>query len=229
MTHEDEDDAPGSTVCLAHMLVDGHVVDPQTWKDVSTFRKAERKRLYAARQTQSAVERRSASAAISGRLDEMLGDVAGRRIAAFWPIRGEVNLHGWMAGASDRGAQICLPVVVEKNHPVEFHRWTPGSAMAKGFWNIPVPAEPDAIVPDVVIVPLLGVDEDGYRLGNGGGYYDRTLARLGGDVLIIGVGQAFARMKTIFSDALGHCHAQGCSGRRNGFQPFFTLTEPPGR
>jgi 5-formyltetrahydrofolate cyclo-ligase len=81
----------------------------------------------------------------------------------------------------------------------------------------------------VVIVPLLGVDEDGYRLGNGGGFYDRTLARLGGDVLIIGVGQAFARMKTIFSDALGHCHAQGCSGRRNGFQPFFTLTEPPGR
>jgi 5-formyltetrahydrofolate cyclo-ligase len=198
MTHEDEDDAPGSTVCLAHMLVDGHVFDPQTWKDVSTFRKAERKRLYAARQNQTAKERRSASAAISGRLDEMLGDVAGRRIAAFWPIRGEVNLHGWMAGASDRGAQVCLPVVVEKNHPVEFHRWTPGSAMAKGFWNIPVPAHVKRLVPDVVIVPLLGVDEDGYRLGNGGGYYDRTLARLGGEVLIIGVGQAFARMKTIF-------------------------------
>jgi 5-formyltetrahydrofolate cyclo-ligase len=198
MIHEDDEDAPGSTVCLAHMLVDGHVVDPQTWKDVSTFRKSERQRLYAARQAQSADERKSASTAISARLEEMLRDVAGRTIAAYWPIRGEVNLHSWMAGASERGAQICLPVVVEKNQPVEFHRWAPGSAMAKGFWNIPVPEKPDAIVPDVVIVPLLGVDEGGYRLGNGGGYYDRTLARLGGKVLIIGVGQKFVRMKTIF-------------------------------
>lgn len=198
MTHEDEEEAPGSTVCLAHMLVDGHVVDPQTWKDVSTFRKSERKRLYAVRQSQSADERRSASAAIPVKLDEILGDVSGRTIAAYWPIRGEVNLHAWMAAVSTRGGRICLPVVVEKNQPVEFHRWTPGSAMTKGFWNIPVPAEPEAAVPDVVIVPLLGVDERGYRLGNGGGYYDRTLARLGGDKLIIGVGQAFARMKTIF-------------------------------
>ena len=198
MTHEDEDETPGSTVCLAHMLVDGHVIDPQTWKDVSTFRKSERKRLYAARQSQSTDERRSASTAISARLDEMLDDVTGRTIAAYWPIRGEVNLHPWMAAVSARGAQICLPVVVEKNQPVEFHRWRPGSALAKGFWNIPVPAEPDAVIPDVVIVPLLGVDESGYRLGNGGGYYDRTLVRLGGEVLIIGVGQAFARMKTIF-------------------------------
>lgn len=198
MTHEDDEDAPGATVCLAHMLVDGHVVDPQTWKDVSTFRKSERKRLYAARQARSTDERKSASAVISARLDEMLGDVAGRTIAAYWPIRGEVNLHPWMAAVSDRGGKVCLPVVVEKNHPVEFHRWTPGSAMAKGFWNIPVPAGPDPVVPDVVIVPLLGVDGSGYRLGNGGGYYDRTLARLGNDVLIIGVGQAFARMKTIF-------------------------------
>ncbi|MCZ4290002.1 5-formyltetrahydrofolate cyclo-ligase [Hoeflea alexandrii] len=198
MTHEDDEDAPGSTVCLAHMLVDGHVIDPQTWKDVSTFRKSERKRLYAARQTQSADERKSASAAISARLDEMLGDVTGRTIAAYWPIRGEVNLHGWMAAVSERGGKVCLPVVVEKHQPVEFHRWTPGCAMAKGFWNIPVPEETQPLVPDVVIVPLLGVDDSGYRLGNGGGYYDRTLVRLGGDKLIIGVGQAFARMKTIF-------------------------------
>lgn len=198
MTHEDDEDAPGSTVCLAHMLVDGHVVDPQTWKDVSTFRKSERKRLYAARQAQSTDERKSASTAISAQLDELLRDVAGRTIAAYWPIRGEVNLHAWMAAVCERGGKVCLPVVVEKHQPVEFHRWTPGCTLAKGIWNIPVPATPHAMVPDVVIVPLLGVDQSGYRLGNGGGYYDRTLARLGGEALIIGVGQAFARMKTIF-------------------------------
>jgi 5,10-methenyltetrahydrofolate synthetase len=154
----------------------------------------------------------------------MLGDVAGRRIAAFWPIRGEVNLHGWMAGASDRGAQVCLPVVVEKNHPVKFHRWTPGSAMAKGIWDIPVPAHRTRLVPDVVIVPLLGVDEDGYRLGNGGGFYDRTLARLGGEVLIIGVGQAFARMKTIF-----RCPGTlPCTGLFWATERFSTILHPDG-
>ncbi|WP_417416139.1 5-formyltetrahydrofolate cyclo-ligase [Hoeflea sp.] len=198
MTHDDEEEAPGSTVCFAHMLVDGHVVDPQTWKDVSVFRKAERTRLYAERQQVSLEDRKVMAAAISTRLTEILGDVTGRTIAVYWPIRGELNLHPWMVEASERGAQICLPVVVEKNEPVEFHRWSPDSAMAKGIWNIPVPADLGPVVPDVVIVPLVGVDEEGYRLGNGGGYYDRTLARLPDDLMIIGVGQPFARMKTIF-------------------------------
>ncbi|MGJ8573023.1 MAG: 5-formyltetrahydrofolate cyclo-ligase [Hoeflea sp.] len=198
MTDDNEDESPGSTVCFAHMLVDGHDVDPQTWKDVSVFRKAERQRLYAERQTVSATERKAMSGRISQRLTDILGDVSGQTIAVYWPIRGEVNLRPFMAEASGLGARICLPVVIEKNQPVEFHRWTRGSSMAKGVWNIPVPADAVPVVPDVVIVPLLGVDENGYRLGNGGGYYDRTLARLPGDLLTIGVGQPFARMKTIF-------------------------------
>ena len=123
---------------------------------------------------------------------------SGRTIAVYWPIRGEINLRPFMIEAATRGARICLPVVVEKHQPVEFHRWTPDCAMARGFWNIPVPVDADPLVPEVVIVPLLGVDDAGYRLGNGGGYYDRTLARLPGDLLTIGVGQGFARMKTIF-------------------------------
>ncbi|MBU4529989.1 MAG: 5-formyltetrahydrofolate cyclo-ligase [Hoeflea sp.] len=195
---DDHDEMPGSEACFAHLLVDGHVVDPQTWKDVSLFRKAERRRLYAARQGVSPAERKDMAAAISSRLTEMLGDISGRTIALYWPIRGEINLRAWMVEAASRGARICLPVVVEKHQPVEFHRWTPDCAMAKGFWNIPVPANGEPLVPEVVIVPLLGVDEQGYRLGNGGGYYDRTLAQLPGDLLSIGVGQSFARMKTIF-------------------------------
>lgn len=180
------------------MLVDGHVIDQHTWKDVSVFRKAERIRLYAARQKVPLEDRKHMTAAISARLTEILGDVNGLTIAVYWPIRGELNLHPWMVEASGRSAQICLPVVIDKGQPVEFHHWAPDSTMAKGIWNIPVPANPEPMQPDVVIVPLLGVDEQGYRLGNGGGYYDRTLARLPGDLLTIGVGQPFARMKTIF-------------------------------
>jgi len=198
MTYDEDDDPSGSPVCFAHMLVGGHVVDPQTWKDVSVFRKAERTRLYAARQKVSLEDRKDMAVRISASLTDFLGDVTGRSIAVYWPIRGELNLRPFMVEASERGAQICLPVVIEKNQPVEFHRWTPDSAMAKGVWNIPVPANPEPVVPDVVIVPLLGVDGQGYRLGNGGGYYDRTLARLPGDLLTIGVGQPIARMKSIF-------------------------------
>ncbi|WP_339762162.1 5-formyltetrahydrofolate cyclo-ligase [uncultured Hoeflea sp.] len=198
MTQDDEDELPGSPVCLAQMLVDGHVIDPQTWKDVSVFRKAERARLYAARQALSADARKTMAERISTRLTDSLGDVSGRTIAVYWPIRGEINLRPWMVEASGRGARVCLPVVTAKDQPVEFHLWTPDCAMAKGIWNIPVPAEAVPVVPDVVIVPLLGVDARGYRLGNGGGYYDRTLARLPEELPTIGVGHSFARITTIF-------------------------------
>lgn len=194
----DGDNLSGSEACFAHLLVDGHVIDPQTWKDVSVFRRAERQRLYERRKQESPEDGRTMAARLSGRLTEILGDVSGRSIAAYWPIRGETNLRAWMSDATRRGARICLPVVVAKDQPIQFHHWTPDCPMAKGIWNIPVPAIPEPLQPEIVIVPLLGFDERGYRLGNGGGYYDRTLARLPAEVLTIGVGQPFARMNTIY-------------------------------
>jgi 5-formyltetrahydrofolate cyclo-ligase len=77
-----------------------------------------------------------------------------------------------------RGVAAALPVVVTKNAPVEFWRWEPGAAMQRGLWNIPVPAERRVVVPEVLVIPLVGYDAAGYRLGYGGGYYDRTLAAL---------------------------------------------------
>lgn len=198
MTDDDDNEPAGSVACFAHRLVDGHVIDPQTRNDVAVFRKAERARLYGLRKQLSPDDRSEMARQVSAKLDDLLGDLAGRSIAVYWPIRGELNLRHWMEAASHRGAQIALPVVVEKNQPVEFHLWTPGCEMIRGTWNIPVPANPLQVQPDVVIVPLLGVDAQGYRLGNGGGYYDRTLARLPPDLMTIGVGQTFARMKTIF-------------------------------
>lgn len=180
------------------MLVDGHVVDPQTRRDVATFRKAERQRLYALRKAVPLDRRTAMANDIAAGLDTLLPDRGGRTIAVYWPIRGELDLRGWMAKAHEAGAMIALPVIVEKSSPVEFHHWTPDARMRVGEWRIPVPETARAVTPDVVIVPLLGVDGDNYRLGNGGGYYDRTLARLPGDTTIIGVGQDFCRMRTIF-------------------------------
>jgi 5,10-methenyltetrahydrofolate synthetase len=70
--------------------------------------------------------------------------------------------------------------------------------MERGIWNIPVPAEGEGLQPDIVVSPVVGLDAHGYRLGNGGGYYDRTLAAAAKMPLCIGIGQDFARIPTIY-------------------------------
>jgi 5-formyltetrahydrofolate cyclo-ligase len=190
----DEDSSP----CFAHLLINGQPVDPQTRKDVAQFRRAERQRLMGLRKQLSAADLKQQSARVIAALDRLIGDVAGQVIALYWPIRGELDLRGWMRDLEGRGAKIALPVVITRDAPVAFHHWTAGCAMTRGIWNIPVPAEPVPLTPDVVVSPLLGVDARGYRLGNGGGYYDRTLAALPAKPLVIGVGHDFCEMPTIF-------------------------------
>lgn len=192
------EDRPGDDPCFAHHLVGGHVVDAATWRDVARFRKAERARLYAARRALSQAEQRAQAARVMAMLGEEIDPTGGRTIAGYWPIRGEMDLRPFLTELSERGAQIALPVVIAKDAPVEFHHWQPGAAMTRGIWNIPVPAAPQPLRPDLVVVPLLGVDVAGYRLGNGGGYYDRTVALLNPRPRLIGVGHAFCTMPTIF-------------------------------
>ncbi len=194
----EDDDLPGDPVCYAHKLIGGHIVDEQTFRDVNRFRKAERVRLVEKRKQLSSQERHEKTAALIARLQGLPEFENARKVAAYWPIRGEPDLRAFMSDLSDAGKTVLLPVVVAKAAPVEFHVWRPGCAMTRGVWNIPVPesAEPD--VPDVVLSPLVGVDAQGFRLGNGGGYYDRTLAAFPEKPLVIGVGFAFCRIPTVF-------------------------------
>lgn len=194
---EDEDEI-GDTPCFAHKIVAGHVVDAQTARDVAVFRAAERQRLYGLRKKIKLEERDQASGMLAHHLDKIIGSKSNMNIAAYWPIRGEFDLRGWMEACHSQGATLSLPVVTQKAAPVEFHEWTPESEMKLGVWNIPVPISARPVVPDIVIVPLLGVDKDRFRLGNGGGYYDRTLAQMPGPLKIVGVGHESAMMKTIF-------------------------------
>lgn len=192
------DDAGGEPPCFGHRLVDGHPVDCETARDVARFRKAERRRLYALRKAIPVAERESRSLAIMAGLDTVVGPLEGRRIAVYWPIRGEPDLRPWMRKAHGAGARILLPVVESKGRPLVFRYWHPGCPMILGVWDIPVPDGTGTGIPDTVIAPLVGVDRDGFRLGNGGGYYDRTLVRLDPRPLLIGVGFAAASMDTIF-------------------------------
>ena len=165
--------------------------------ELARWRTAERERLIAARRMLDDGEHRIRSARIAAQLDRRLGDVHGRRLAVYWPVRGEPDLRPWIEQAAARGATFALPVVVGPDRPLEFRAWALGGRLEPGVWKIQVPAEGDAVVPDVVLVPLVGFDRAGHRLGYGGGYYDRTLAALSPRPRVIGVGFASACLPTI--------------------------------
>ncbi len=187
----------GSAPCFAHELVDGRPVDPVAARDVATFRRAERQRLHGLRRRLGPDERRRQAGIIAGALDRLI-ELPGRTVSAYWPIRFEPDLRAWMSDAHAAGACIVLPVVVAPDAPLAFRVWRPDCRMVRGTWNIPVPADTEERVPDVVLAPLVGVDQAGYRLGNGGGYFDRTLAAVGASVHPVGVGYDVARTRTVF-------------------------------
>lgn len=161
------------------------------------WRKAERERIIAARLALEPGQRRSHSLAISRHLDDLVGDVAGCTIGVYWPFRGEPNLRRWMEGIVARGASCALPVVIARQTPLVFRSWKPGDRMCGGIWNIPVPAEGADVIPDIVVSPVVGFDPGCYRLGYGGGFYDRTLAAMAKLPRVIGVGFALAAIPTI--------------------------------
>ncbi|UWR39482.1 5-formyltetrahydrofolate cyclo-ligase [Sulfitobacter sp. W074] len=194
----EDGDAGGSAPCMAHLLIDGTPVDPIRMRDVARFRAVERARLLEARRHLSVQQRSEETRSLAAKLETLVAPQKGMRIAVYWPIRGEPDLRDWMAKTHAAGATILLPVVAEKNAPLSFRAWQPGCAMARGVWNIPVPACGAEAVPDIVISPLLGVDDACFRLGNGGGYYDRTLAQFDPLPKVIGVGFSNCLIPTIF-------------------------------
>lgn len=193
-----------SPPCFLHELdpaISGFA-DAQTETDVARWRKAERARLIAARQAVPVSDRQSADARLAAALSGRLGDLSGRTVGLYWPFRGEPDLRGWAADRRQGGARLALPVVLRKAAPLAFRLWTEGERLDRGVWNIPVPPATAAeVIPDVVIAPVVGLGEGAYRLGYGGGFYDRTLAALRGAgrrPLVIGVGYGFQRIPTIF-------------------------------
>lgn len=168
-----------------------------TWPDIARWRKAERERLIQARLAIPADERAAMSAAIAERLDAIVGDVSGCIVSLYWPFRGEPDLRPWMASLVARGGTPALPLVIEKAQPLVFRAYRPGDKLEKGVWNIPIPADGGPVIPDIVIAPVVGVDSRNYRLGYGGGFFDRTLASLPKKPLVIGIGYEMQRIPTI--------------------------------
>ena len=124
----------------------------------------------------------------------------GAVIAICWPHRNEYDARPLAARWREAGAVIALPVVLEKAAPLVFRRWDAGTAMVDGPHGIAQPATGDSVIPSVVFAPALGFDAAGYRLGYGGGYFDRTLAALqqqGRRPLAIATAFEEARLQTV--------------------------------
>jgi len=116
----------------------------------------------------------------------------------YWPIRSEPDLRAWMQARCERGTRIALPVAVAHGQPLTFREWQPGARLAHGLWRIPYPAEGQEVTPTVVLAPVVGFDRQGYRLGYGGGFFDRTLAVLRPKPLVLGLGYPCTAIATIF-------------------------------
>jgi 5-formyltetrahydrofolate cyclo-ligase len=178
-------------------------VEPGQARDVARWRKAERTWLRDARQALSVADRQAVGEALMTHLRDILSDrfggAQGRVFSAYWPIKGEPDLRPLMAELHAAGVIVALPIVETRAAPLTFRRWTPETKMVRGDWNIPVPP-PDAqeLHPDIALAPLVGWTAEGYRLGYGGGYFDRTLAALDPRPFVIGIGFNSARLGTIF-------------------------------
>ena len=137
-------------------------------------------------------------AAIAAHLEATLGDVAGRVVGAYQAIDGEPELGPMLNRLVASGARTALPVVVTGDRPLLFRSWAPGEALESGVRGIPVP-RPDAaaVVPDMLVIPVVGFDSACHRLGHGGGFFDRTLAVLPHRPRLIGVGYSLAALTTI--------------------------------
>lgn len=144
--------------------------------------------------------------AAAGRLAEHGIGFAGRDppawISGFLPIGEELDPTPLMQRLAVMGYGLCLPVMEAKGKPLLFRAWSPGDPLEEVMWGIrePRPSAPQ-VEPDVLLSPLLAFDRAGYRLGYGGGFYDRTLSRLRSMKPVVAIGLGFDEQKV---DAVPH-------------------------
>jgi 5,10-methenyltetrahydrofolate synthetase len=167
------------------------------WDDVRAWRRELRPLLISDRLATASHIRRAHGEQAKSRLLKEIELQQYETIGMYFPIRGEIDIRDVARKHVEGGGRVGLPVVVTRGEPVEFWNWVPGEPMQRGLWNIPIPARREVITPRALIVPLVGFDAQCYRLGYGGGYYDRTLASMSERPFRIGFGYGAHRLDSI--------------------------------
>jgi 5-formyltetrahydrofolate cyclo-ligase len=158
----------------------------------------------ARRDAMSVQQRASAALAIGAQMPP-LEITSSTIVAGYAPIRSEIDPIQLMQKFAGRGAELALPAISARNASLVFRRWVPGDELVRGLFGI---SEPSAtaieVTPDIVLVPLAAFDRAGHRIGYGGGYYDRTFARLRQLKPVAAIGLGFAVQEIPQVPALSH-------------------------
>lgn len=167
----------------------------------SPVQKAElRKHLLTARRALDPATRAAWDRAIGDHVIDWWKATQPAALGVYWPLRDEPDLHPAYAELARLGARLLLPVVVQKDEALEFAEWRIGEEMVKDKMGVAVPADfrLQAAYPPALLVPCLGFNPQGYRLGYGGGFYDRTLARHTPRPRTVGI--AYSSLQVVFAE-----------------------------
>jgi 5-formyltetrahydrofolate cyclo-ligase len=162
-------------------------------ENIATLKKQARTLAAAIRKIAHAQHVDTAPLHLAGHVFPVRPTEACKIVSGFFPYQSEIDTRPLLGKLAGEGWTTCLPIVMGEGLPLQFRRWLPGEPTISGVWGIPRP--PDTapeVEPDVLIIPLLAFDRKGYRLGYGGGFYDRTLEKLHTRKTIIAIGVAYA-------------------------------------
>lgn len=165
--------------------------------DLKQWRKQQREQLLVARNQISREQRFEWTQIITTLIVDSFPLGLWKTTGFYWPFQGEFDPRFVVKKLRDLSLTVALPEVVKKNAPLQFRQWWLSAPMSKGVYDLPVPDNTPVVVPNVLLIPPIGFDEQGYRLGYGGGYFDRTLAAMTVAPLKVGVAFELSRIPTI--------------------------------
>ena len=181
---------PGSHFLTAH---GGSPLHLDWWMDIAEVKRGAR--AHAAKRRAAAHQElhETAKLALAARGLPIVREPNQSVVSGFFPYKSEISVLPLLARLFGEGWKLAMPVVVGEGLPLTFRAWAPGEPTVPGIWNIPVPAETSPeLLPDVLLVPMLAFDARGFRLGYGGGFYDRTLVKLRALKPVVAIGVAYA-------------------------------------
>jgi len=162
------------------------------------WKSRQRTALLEARAKLSNQQRNLIQKSVLKQLSHYLEKLPPQTLGIYWPIKGELDCRPLANLLIEAGWILTLPVINTASKQLDFAQWTPETEMIEGRWSIPVPSRPFWLKPSLFLIPLVGFDKQNFRLGYGGGFYDRTLADVSKPITTVGVGMEIGRLENIY-------------------------------